>query len=134
MDTIANMFVQIKNAIRTSQKEIEVPFAKVKLAILEVLKNKGYVESYEEIKVEEKKYPAGIKIIFKFKENKAPALTDIKRISTPGRRVYVGAGKLKTYIRLGGGADVLVSTSSGIMSGRDARKKGLGGEIIGEMK
>lgn len=134
MDPIANMFSQIKNAASASQKETVVPYSKLKLAILELLKAKGYLENFEEVKEEDKKFPTGIKVIIKYKNkgNVEPVLKDIKRISRPGRRVYFGSKELSNKLR--GEAVLLVSTSTGIMSGHDARKKGLGGEIICEVR
>lgn len=130
MDPIANMFSQIKNAIMASKKEVIVPYSKAKFAILGVFKKENLIEDFSEIKKEDQKYPAGIEVKLKFR-GKESVFTNIKRISRPGRRVYVQAKDLS--IRLRGRNRILVSTSSGVMSGYEARKKGLGGEIICEV-
>ncbi len=133
MDPIANTFAQIKNAINASHKEVTVSYSKMKLAILAAFKKQGLIESYEEVKVEDQKYPAGIKIVLKFKEsNKESVIRNIKRVSRPGRRVYVTATKIQSLKR--GRAEVIISTSSGVMAGAEAQKKGLGGEVICEVE
>lgn len=135
MDPIADMFSQIKNAINASKKEAEISYAKTKLAILEILKSRGYIEKFEVIKNENQKYPRAIKVVLKYQAKggaKKAVLSNIKRLSRPGRRMYVKAPELENLRR--GRRDVLISTSSGIMSLTDARKKGLGGEAICEVK
>jgi small subunit ribosomal protein S8 len=133
MDPIANSLVQIKNAIATSKKEVTVTYSKVKMAILETFKKQGLIEDYEEVKVEDQKYPAGIKVVLKYKNsNKDSAITNIKRVSRPGRRVYIAATKIPTVRR--GRKEVIISTSHGVMAGSEAFKKGLGGEIICEVE
>lgn len=133
MDPIANSFVQIKNAIQNSRKEVTLPYSKVKLAILESLKKQDLIESFEELKNEDQKYPAGIKVQLKYKnkENNS-AISNIKRVSRPGRRVYVSASKIAMAQK--GRKRVILSTSQGVMSGFEAIKKGLGGEIICEVE
>ncbi|MEI6040354.1 MAG: 30S ribosomal protein S8 [Candidatus Berkelbacteria bacterium] len=132
MDTIANTLVQIKNAVATSKKEVTVTYSKMKLAILETFKRQGLIESFEEVKVEDQKYPAGIKVVLKYKNNKDSVINNIKRVSRPGRRVYISATKIPTVKR--GRVEVIISTSQGVLTGQEAYKKGLGGEIICEVE
>jgi len=129
MDSIANSFVQIKNALQISKKEVLISYSKIKLAILETLKKQNLINDYEEIKTDEQKYPK-IKVSLKYR-NHEPAIRDLRRISRPGRRVYANAAKLSVLLR--GRLDLILSTSQGVMSGREARQKGLGGEVIGEV-
>jgi small subunit ribosomal protein S8 len=133
MDPIANSLVQIKNAISISKKEVTVTYSKVKLAILATLKRQGLIEDYKEVIVEDQKYPAGINVTLKYKDtNKESVISNIKRISSPGRRVYVAASKIPSVKK--GRVEVIISTSQGVMSGKEAFKKGLGGEIICEVE
>jgi len=79
MDPIANTIVQIKNAIGASKDEVTVSYSKIKLALLETLKKQGLIESYEEVKIEDQKYPAGIKVVLKYKNsNKESVINNIK--------------------------------------------------------
>lgn len=130
MDPIANSFVQIKNAQASLKNQVVLSYSKIKLAILEVLKKQDLIEKIEVIKEEDKKYPSGILVTLKY-NNHERVLANIKRVSKPGRRVYVAANKIKSAQK--GRATVILSTSQGIMSGREAIKKGLGGEIICEV-
>lgn len=132
MDPIANSIVQIKNALAVNKKEVILAYSKMKLAILEVLKKQDLIQGYEEIKEEDQKYPAGIKVVLKYKSNQETLINDIKRVSKPGRRVYVTAAKVRQHQR--GRAHIILSTSHGVMGGNDAIKKGLGGEIICEIE
>lgn len=130
MDTIANMFTQLKNAGYAGKKEVSVSFSKLNLAILAILKDKGFISSFKEEIAEGKKYP-NILVQLSFKSNNELSFSDIRRVSKSGRRIYVGAGRLHILMR--GKAEILVSTSQGVMSGQDAKRKGLGGEVLGEV-
>lgn len=133
MDPIANSLVQIKNALAINKKEVTITYSKVKLAILDSLKRQGLIEDYKEVIVEDQKYPAGISITLKYRaSDKESVINNIKRVSRPGRRVYVAATKIPTVKK--GRVEVIISTSKGVMSGKEAYKKGLGGEIICEVE
>lgn len=131
MDPIANMFSQIKNSVNANKQELSVSYSKAKTAILENLKKTGFIADYKIVKNEQQKYPSEINIKLKY-ENRRSALNDIKRVSKPGKRVYAKAGQLSKLLY--GKADIILSTSKGVMSLREARKQGLGGEVICEVR
>lgn len=132
MDPIANSFTQIKNALGASQREVTLSYSKIKLAILETLKKQGLIENYEEIKTDQQKYPI-IKVTLKYKnKNSEAVINNIRRVSRPGRRVYLPASRI--FMAQRGKIDIILSTPQGVMSGREARAKGLGGEVIGEVE
>lgn len=131
MDPIANMISQLKNAGNANLKETEVPYSKINLAILEILRTSGFITSFAEEKKENQKYPYKIKVTLKYKSKNELTFNNIRRVSRPGRRIYIGAGKIHQVSR--GKAEVLISTSQGVMNGKTARKKGLGGELICEV-
>ena len=131
MDPIANMFSQLKNAGAASHKEAKVAYSKMNLAILEILKSRGFINSFTPVTIDTQKYPIAIKVNLKFKNAKEMAFYDLKRISRPGRRIYISAKEINQRSR--GKADILISTSKGVLSGHEAHKKGLGGELIGEV-
>lgn len=123
MDSIAQMISTIKNAGMVGKKEVEIPFSKFKVMILEILRTEGFVAGYEaEDRI--------IKVKLAYK-GKTLLINDIKRVSKPGQRIYRKATKLP-YSKRGLGIYV-VSTSFGIMSDHAARKKGIGGELICEI-
>ena len=123
-DQIADLITRIRNAILVGKREVSVPTSKLKLAVAEGLKNAHFIE---DVKVEDGK-PRGTLIVTINKEGENAKITEISKVSKPGRRVYAGADELPK-VKSGRGM-VLVSTSKGIMSGEEARKNRLGGEIL----
>lgn len=130
MDTIANMFTQLRNAGYANKKEVLVTYSKLNLAILSILKEKGFIASFKEEIAEGKKYP-NISVTLAFKSNNEMTFSDIRRVSRSGRRIYIPTGRIHQLMR--GKAEILISTSQGVMSGTEAKKKGLGGEVLGEV-
>lgn len=120
MDPIADMLTRIRNALRVKKSEVIIPFSKIKFSIAKILEEKNFVE-----KVEISNGQISVKL--KYKENK-PAITSLKRISKPGCRVYVTKDKLPKV--LGNLGIAIISTSQGVMTDKEARKRGLGGEVL----
>ncbi|MDD5627160.1 MAG: 30S ribosomal protein S8 [Patescibacteria group bacterium] len=127
-DPIADLFTKIRNALAASRKEVILVSSKMKLAIAEILKREGYITDYvtENGSVFEK-----LRIILKYTEGNKPAVKEIARVSKPGRRIYQNYKDLKAV--KGGLGIAIVSTSQGLMTSREARKKRLGGEVICEI-
>ncbi|MBQ9020070.1 30S ribosomal protein S8 [Candidatus Saccharibacteria bacterium] len=123
-DQIADLITRIRNAIMVNKTEVRVPTSKLKVAVIEGLKKSHFIADY---KVEDGK-PRGTLIVTINEAGKNPAITEITKVSKPGRRVYAGADELPK-VKSGRGI-VLVSTSKGIMTGEEARKNRLGGEIL----
>jgi small subunit ribosomal protein S8 len=123
-DPIADMLTRIRNANQAKHEVVEMPASRLKLEILEVLKNEGYITEYE--KVEDGKQGV-IKVTLKY-VNKERVIKGIKRISKPGLRVYAKSTELPQV--LNGLGVAIISTSNGVMTDREARKNKLGGEVI----
>ncbi|MCB1077778.1 MAG: 30S ribosomal protein S8 [Verrucomicrobiae bacterium] len=123
-DPIADFLIRFKNATRAEKEEFSAPYSKVKEEIARILKEEGYLWSYE---VNKEDTRGEIKAKPKYLD-RAPALTDVKRVSRPGLRQYVGAQEIPRV--LGGMGIAIVSTSKGLMSGHKARKENLGGELL----
>lgn len=123
-DQIADLITRIRNAILVGKNEISVPTSKLKVAVAEVLQKANYIDS---LKVEESK-PRGILHISINKPTENARITEITKVSKPGRRVYAGADDIPR-VKSGRGI-VLISTSKGIMTGQEAKKQRLGGEIL----
>lgn len=122
MDPIADMFSQIKNAVNARKKNLSVPYSKLKMAILEILKNGGYIVDFK------------VETVDKFKRIEiglTGRVLKIQRVSKPGRRVYAISSQIPR-VRTPRGL-FIISTSEGLLSGEEARKKGIGGEIIAEI-
>lgn len=123
-DPIADMLTRIRNAIAATRTHVVIPHSKAKENIAQILKGNGFITSYT---VETKDKFKVLAIIVNA-DNDTPSISHLQRISKPGRRVYAGVSDIPLV--LGGRGMVILSTSSGMMSGREARKKGLGGELI----
>lgn len=125
-DPISDMLTRIRNAIRVRKPAIELPYSRTKLTIAKILEREGWVAHVEKIDTRF----GTIRVELKYADGSS-SIRELRRISKPGRRVYVGAKKLP--IVLGGIGLAIVSTSSGIMTSFEARKKGLGGEVMCEI-
>ncbi len=131
MSPIANMLIQLKNAQARGHAEVVLPFSKIKFDIAQILKEKKFVSEVEKRKRKTKKSEFDtLAIVLKY-ENSIGSITGIKMVSKPSRRMYSGKGELRP-IKNGYGISV-VSTSKGIMTGSDAKKAGVGGEMLFEI-
>ncbi len=129
IDTISDMLTRIRNASKVNKAEVYIPFSKINLEIIKILKREGYVNDFEELKIEDKKF-GGFNVILKY-ENNQPALTKLGRVSKPGRRVYAAKDNLPRI--LNGLGLAIISTSQGVMTNKQAKKVGLGGEVLCEV-
>ena len=124
-DPIADMLTRIRNANQMRYKEVEVPASKMKLEIARILKEEGFIADF---KVKKNNVQNIIVLTLKYGEKKERVITGLKRISKPGLRVYAKAEEVPTV--LNGLGIAIVSTSKGVMTGRDAKKQSLGGEVL----
>ena len=127
-DPIADMLTRIRNAIRANHPRVDIPGSKLKLELARILKEEGYINNFT-TKGEGPKY--AIRIFLRYDAKGTSSITHLSRVSRPGRRVYVGAGEIPRV--LGGYGVNIVSTSQGLMSGKNARKANVGGEILAEV-
>lgn len=123
-DPIADLLTRIRNAISVGKNEITVPSSKMKYAVAEQLVKHGYLAAAKVEKTE----PRATLVVTINKEGENPTITEISRVSKPGRRVYAGANDIPVV--MSGRGIVVVSTSKGVMTGREAVKQHLGGELI----
>ncbi len=125
-DPIADMFTRIRNAIQANHREVDIPLSRIKLEIARILKEEGYIEDYSTI---EEGWPRILRIRLKYGPNRERVITEIKRVSKPGRRIYVGKDEIPRVMN--GLGIAILSTSKGILSDKEARRLGVGGELIG---
>ena len=124
-DPVADMLTRIRNAIQVRHESVLVPHSKLKVSIARILKEEGYIRDYD--------MPRGhahptLRIHLTYREGRVPAITGLKRVSKPGLRTYVGKGEIP---RVFGGLGVaILSTSNGVMGGRQAWRQGIGGELL----
>ncbi|MEE3393016.1 MAG: 30S ribosomal protein S8 [Lachnospiraceae bacterium] len=125
-DPIADMLTRIRNANTAKHDTVDVPSSKMKLSIADILLKEGYIKKYDIVEVDKIKM---IRITLKYADNKSERIiTDLKRISKPGLRVYASADDLPSV--LGGLGIAIVSTNLGVMTDKEARKNNVGGEVL----
>ena len=124
-DPIADMLTRIRNANQALHDRAEMPTSRMKVEIARILKVEGYIRDYELTKGESFDT---LVIHLKYGRNRERIITDLKRVSKPGRRIYARKDRLPRV--LGGMGTAILSTSSGVMTSRTAEQKGIGGEVI----
>jgi len=124
-DPIADMLTRIRNAIMARHDSVLMPASKLKLAITRILKNEGFINDYEVVKDKPHRV---IKIYLKYDDKNQPLLSGLERVSKPGLRVYV---QQKEISRVYGGLGIaIISTARGLMTGQQAWRQGIGGELL----
>jgi small subunit ribosomal protein S8 len=132
-DPISDMLTRIRNAVLAGHSTVSIPKAKIKVAILDILKTEGFIEDYEEGALDNKVQET-LRIQLKYvgeRRDRRPVISGLRRVSRPGRRVYVGKSEIP-WVQAGMGVAIL-STPKGVMTGTSARKKGIGGEVLCEV-
>jgi small subunit ribosomal protein S8 len=124
-DPIADMLTRVRNAIRARHPKADVPASRLKIEIARILKEEGYIATY---KVVEEGVRKTIRIYLKYGADNTPVISAIERVSRPGCRVYVGQTEIPRV--LGGMGINILTTPRGVMTGRDAHKEHVGGEIL----
>jgi small subunit ribosomal protein S8 len=124
-DPIADMLTRIRNANTANHPTVDIPASKMKAAVAEILKEEGFIRSYEKVA----EGPQGtLRVTLKYGPDKEKVITGLRRISRPGLRVYTDRKEIPRV--LGGLGLVIMSTSKGIMSGKRAKREGCGGEVL----
>ena len=124
-DPIADMLTKVRNAVQARHEKVDVSTSKLKLEIVKILKTEGYIKNFK--KVQEEGHSI-IRIFLKYDGANAPVIHGIEKISTPGRRIYSGYKELPRV--LNGYGTLIVSTSSGVTTGKKASEKMVGGELV----
>ena len=124
-DPIADMLTRIRNALKARKEEVDIPSSNLKKRIAEVLKEEGFIKGFRVI-------PDGkqgiLRVFLKYDEQGSPVISGLQRVSKPGRRVYVGKEEIPRV--MGGLGVAILTTSRGVMTDREAKKVGVGGEVI----
>jgi small subunit ribosomal protein S8 len=124
-DPIADMLTRIRNAVNARHENVSVPASKLKLAIADVLRREGFIENFEVVEEGPKR---SLKVRLRYTGKREPMLSGLQRVSKPGLRVYVQKGEIP---RVYGGLGVaILSTPQGVMTGQDAWRRKIGGEVL----
>ncbi len=124
-DPVADMLTKIRNASSAKFDKVDIPTSKLKLEIVKILKNEGYIKNFKKVTQDDFSY---IRIFLKYDDRMNPIIHGVQKISTPGRRVYSGYKKMPRVYN--GYGTIIVSTSAGVTTGKKALEKKVGGELI----
>jgi small subunit ribosomal protein S8 len=127
-DPVADMLARIRNAVSARHQKVDIPASKLKLEIARILKEEGYISNYKATEEEGHKL---LRVYLKYGNNNEATISNLERVSRPGCRVYVRRTEIPRV--LGGMGINIVTTPRGVMTGRQARKQGLGGELLCEI-
>ena len=127
-EPVADFLARIRNSIRARHQKVDVPASKLKLEMARILKEEGYISNFKAVEEDGKKI---IRVYLKYGTDNQAAISQLNRISRPGCRVYVGSREIPRV--LGGLGINILTTPKGVMTGRQARKEGVGGEILCEV-
>jgi small subunit ribosomal protein S8 len=127
-DPVADFLTRVRNAIGARHQKVDIPASKLKLELARILKEEGYVSNFKTTEEEGRKV---LRVYLKYSDGNEAAISDIKRVSRPGCRVYVGHNEIP---RVMGGLGInILTTPRGVMTGKQARKERVGGEILCEV-
>jgi len=124
-DPLADLLVRIRNGMRAKLDQVSVPASRMKLEIVRILKSEGYLQKYEMI---DDKKQGTLRLTLRYGPKREPVIRGLKRISRPGVRIYVGVNEIPRV--MGGMGTVVLSTSRGLLTGREARRRRIGGEVL----
>jgi small subunit ribosomal protein S8 len=125
-DPISDMLTRIRNAVQVRHEAVEVPASRMKSSLLKLLSDEGFITSFKS--VDEDSVNKKLEVQLRYYEDKTPVIQGLKRVSKPGLRVYVGKNEVPRYF--GGIGVAFMSTSKGVMTGQQARRQGIGGELL----
>ena len=125
-DPISDMLTRIRNAVQVRHEAVEVPASRMKSSLLKLLSDEGFITSFKSI--DEDSVNKKLEVQLRYYEDKTPVIQGLKRVSKPGLRVYVGKNEVPRYF--GGIGVAFMSTSKGVMTGQQARRQGVGGELL----
>ena len=124
-DPIADYLTRVRNALHAGHPELEVPASRLKVELSRILAEQGYIDGYE---VEPTRVGESIRLRLRYTDDRQPVITGLERVSRPGRRRYVTSAEVPRV--RGGMGTAILSTSAGVMTGHDARRRGVGGEVV----
>jgi len=130
-DPIADFLTRIRNGLQASKESVEIPASRLKQELARILTEQGYIDGFDVQPRAGGQAGEVIAIRLKYTEDRRPAISGLRRVSRPGRRTYVDARHVPKV--MGGMGTAIVTTSRGVMTGHDARRAGVGGEVVAEI-
>src|SRR2546423_10929274 len=124
-DPVADFLTRIRNGLSADHETVDIPTSKFKIEVARILREQGYITDFS---TEPARVGDVLRVTLKYTEDRKPVISGMERVSRPGRRTYVNAGEIPKV--LGGMGTAIISTSTGVMTGHEARQKGVGGEVV----
>ncbi|MBV8940813.1 MAG: 30S ribosomal protein S8 [Solirubrobacterales bacterium] len=127
-DPVADFLTRVRNALHAQRQDVRIPASRLKRELARILTEEGYINGYEEIAPSSGNAGGEIRLTLKYTGDRVPVISGLERVSRPGRRTYVNHGHIPRV--QGGMGTAIVSTSRGVMTGHEARRRGVGGEVV----
>jgi len=130
-DPVADFLTRLRNGATAQKEEVPIPGSRLKKEVARILKEQGYIEGFDVQAPEARRAGEHVRVVLRYTEERKPVISGLRRVSRPGRRIYVDAKQIPKV--QGGMGTTIVSTSQGLMTGHDARNRGIGGEVVAEV-
>jgi small subunit ribosomal protein S8 len=127
-DPVADFLTRLRNGLHAQHEEVLIPASRLKRELARILADEGYISSYEDVPPRPGSPGGEIKVTLKYSGDRMPVISGIERVSRPGRRTYVDHAHIPRI--QGGMGTAIISTSKGVMTGHEARRQGVGGEVV----
>ena len=130
-DPVSDFLTRLRNAAAAQHHDVDIPYSGMKRELARILTEQGYVEAFEQVPPSPGSPGGQLRVTLKYTSERAPVITGLERVSRPGRRTYVDHAHIPRV--QGGMGTAIISTSRGVMTGHDARREGIGGEVVAKV-
>ena len=130
-DPVADFLTRLRNAAAAQHHDVDIPYSRLKRELARILTEQGYIEAFEQVPPSSGDPGGRLRVTLKYTSERAPVITGLERVSRPGRRTYVDHAHIPRV--QGGMGTAIISTSKGVMTGHDARREGVGGEVVAKV-
>ena len=130
-DPVADFLTRLRNAAAAQHHDVDIPYSRLKRELARILTEQGYIEAFEQVPPSSGDPGGRLRVTLKYTSERAPVITGLERDSRPGRRTYVDHAHIPRV--QGGMGTAIISTSKGVMTGHDARREGVGGEVVAKV-
>jgi small subunit ribosomal protein S8 len=130
-DPVSDFLTRLRNALAAQHHDFDIPYSRLKRELARILTEQGYVEDFEQVPASAGSPGGQLRVTLKYTSDRAPVITGLERVSRPGRRTYVDHAHIPRV--QGGMGTAIISTSRGVMTGHDARREGIGGEVVAKV-
>jgi len=130
-DPVADFLTRLRNAAAAQHHDVDIPYSRLKRELARILTEQGYIEAFEQVPPSSGDPGGQLRVTLKYTSERAPVITGLERVSRPGRRTYVDHAHIPRV--QGGMGTAIISTSKGVMTGHDARREGVGGEVVAKV-